>query len=115
MPITLATVNARRATVSIRIEGETLNVTYDRSVIRPSLQAQMTAWGESESGQAVMFTLAAVKEWDLLGEDGKPLPLDEATVRELPTDILWMIHRAIYADLDPNSATPESTASGSFS
>jgi hypothetical protein len=109
MPISLATVNARRATVKISIENETLNVTYNRSVITPDLQAKIKDWGETDVGSLVLFTKAAVVEWDLLGEDGKPLPLDEKTLGAVPTDIHILIHRAIYTDIDPNADSPEST------
>lgn len=109
MPVTLAGLNARRAVVKIKVDGETLTVTYNRSVITPNLQSRLRESRDEEGGSLVRFTRDAVVEWDLLGEDGKPLPLDENTLGSVPSDILLLIETAIYEDLSPNSETPAPT------
>lgn len=46
--------------------------------------------------------------WDVLGEDGKPIPTDEATMKRLPTTFIISVFNAITAESqpDPTNAPP---------
>lgn len=51
-----------------------------------------------------------VAEWDLLGDDGKPIPLEADAIRaQVPLPLLYDILDAIKRDRDPNPSTSSSS------
>jgi len=117
LPVSLATINSRKGSVTLKIEGETLLVTYNRSALTPEFQSALgeeTADG-FKAKQIPKMLHELLVEWDLMNGNGKPYPITEAALAKLPTDFLQDVALEIFRDLNPspNSETP--APSGSFS
>ena len=85
---------------------------------RPYLDTEIEAAAEPDGGRLTndtvrRFLSAVLLEWDLLGDDGQPLPIDVETLRGVPIDILAPIFDAIRFSTNPptRAATPSSATS----
>jgi hypothetical protein len=111
VPISISALAANRRTVNIDFSGETLRVTYKPSAINASQEERELA--DKETGHHVLSIIRTLTEtivsWDLLGEDGQPLPLTEDALKPLGIDILSQISRAIVRDALPNRTTQPSS------
>lgn len=116
MPVSHAAVKARQAT-ALADFGElgTIKAVYLKHLITPKFQEHglETKEGEPPTMADVRFLAAILVSWDYEEKPGKPFKTDEATLAELPVEILAGVVRAIFEDLRPNppSATP---TTGSF-
>lgn len=107
--------NSITVTVSYEEEGEkkedALNVRH--RVLTPELWAKIKP-GQSPNEQngngqtkdtLVTEMLELLTEWDVEGEDGQPLPINEDTLGRIDYVILKEINRAIFAYTFPNVTT----------
>ncbi len=111
MPISISALTANRRTVNIDFSGETLKVTYRPSAINAAQEERELA--DRETGHHVMSIIRTLIEnivsWDLLGEDGQPLPLTEDALKPLGIDVLQTISNSIVRDALPNRTTQPSS------
>ncbi len=114
MPISIAALAANRRTVNIDFDGDTLKVVYRPSAINAAQEHRELE--DKAVGKYVLSIIHTLTEtivsWDLLGDDGQPLPLTEDALKPLGIDILSKISSAIIADALPNRTTqPNSNGS----
>ena len=106
MPIKLADLTKRTKTVSVRFEGadDALSVTYRPRLLTPALQAtfQEAAREGRHSEMLVDSMVALVTDWDLLGDDGKPIPLTSEALLGVPIEVLALVTEALGRDLVPD-------------
>lgn len=98
-------------TIQVEVNGETLEVTYDREALGRAYAetAQGFAFGTSKGpispdvlakSRATVAALAEViKSWDLVEDDGHtPIPPSTEILNMLPITVLGMLERAIDRD-----------------
>jgi len=106
MPVTLETVRKRQGTWIEHTPDGDLHVTYSLDLMTPDHQERVVKALPKPYTfyQFWAAMLQLVVEWDLLGSDGLPIPIDaEAFERErLPLPILQHIHARIWEDARAN-------------
>lgn len=117
MPIRLSDLRANKRTVAVEYDGETLNVEYRPQAVNPEYQDWLKNLGqrEAKTSEAELWEkiLAVVSGWDLLDDDGQPLPVSREFIAMLPTDLLMAITWAIQEDAGPNRRSAGSSGAGS--
>jgi hypothetical protein len=89
-------------------EDASLNITADRNAITPALQRAINE-DETNLDLLVEAILATVKKWDLIGENGKPVPLTTEAVSEIGVFFLLAVFSKI-ADAFEEEAEEEGKA-----
>ena len=115
MPISLSALTADRRTVRVPFGDDTLTLTYRPSAVNAKQEARELE--EREKGQHLMAqarSLAEIVEsWDVLGDDGQPLPVSAEVLAGLGLDVTSKLTRAILDDLLPNRTPPAVSRNGS--
>lgn len=91
MAIHLADLQKRTRTVRVSFQGEELNVTYKINIVTPAFLAEKLKIEEQLA--------RAIEGWDLLGEDGKPVPITYEVFEVLPTQFQAEIMMALTDDM----------------
>ena len=109
MPIRIGQISHDLRTVTVSFAGETFTVTYRTSGFTPETEDRLFALLESQRGaSAIVEVLAAcLDSWEVLGDDGKPLPPTKENLRRLPVVFLNAVVTAIYEDMRPNPPRSE--------
>lgn len=105
MPIKLSELMAGRCERLVAFGEEALAVTY-----RPYSEADEEAilgvhGGIWTNGAVRAFLSDVVIAWDLLGDDGKPVPTDEAALKGISMDILAPIWLDVRNSINPPTTT----------
>lgn len=115
MPIKLSQLIADRRTVKVPFGDDALTLTYKPSAVNAVQESRELE--DREKGQILRSqarSLAEVIEsWDIVGEDGKTLPVSEEVLSALGIDVTSKINRAIIEDLLPNRQTATDSRNGS--
>jgi hypothetical protein len=112
MPISLAKIKAGVAAFAWEYEGEILNVQYRTGEITPAELAQQA---EQEGMAGLIGGLVKwLVSWDLLGEDGKPLPITAEALNLVPTPFLNGLYVMIMRDARPPEIKDRTSKGGSF-
>lgn len=115
MPISLSALTADRRTVTIPFGDDVLTVVYRPSAINAIQEARELE--DREKGQVLRSQARSLAEviasWDVVDEEGQPLPVSEDVLAALGIDVASKINRAILDDLLPNRQTPTSSPNGS--
>lgn len=96
--------------------GETVNFSYRPSAITPQMQlvaVRMQSMGDDKEENVpsdigdlmedfVQVICNLIFEWDVLGEDGKPLPVNENWVSQMPLSFLSALFGAAVENMRPN-------------
>lgn len=92
MPVQLSKLVNATADLTIALGDDELNVTYRVNAITPAYLARY------ENEKSVTGFVSAIKElvvsWDLLGDDGQPVPIDDG-LEALGIHILSALYEAI--------------------
>ena len=115
MPIRLSALTADRRTLKIEFGDDALSVTYRPSAFNVKQEARENEEkGRGEHIAAQARSLAEIiASWDLLGEDGKPVPPTAEVIGSLGLDVTSKITRAILDDLLPNPKKGAGSPNGS--
>jgi hypothetical protein len=124
MPFSLSDLNKKTRTVTVEYLGESAQVVYrpNNMTLRAQIVAgslTMMARGGELGGQTIGEATAAFSDlasslvdlivsWDILSEDGDPLPVTRDTVKALPLNLTVAIFSAIMNDTAPNPKAGES-------
>lgn len=123
MPLDLAQLLARKATVTVDYAGETVAVDYRPHALTAEVQARLQAASDAAAEDATGALEALldvlpmlVDGWDVT-EGGVTLPVDRATLRRVPLQFLGAIAAAVTQEIaDPNrpatTAAPTPSSSG---
>lgn len=115
MPIKLKDLKARTATVDVYdtlgrpdLKGA-LNVTYHLYTSDSDEQVKLHALAQENDPKAISdfgadFAVKLLAEWDLLGDDGKPIPITPANIKKLPPNLMAEIGQAIGLDRIPSKS-----------
>lgn len=100
--------------IGIEYAGERVSVQFNPEAYTPKFEREILGelGGEAKSVYFASFLARVLVGWDVV-ESGKPFPLTQERLEELPVRFLNAIHDALLERLLPNAKTPES--SGSFS
>lgn len=114
MPVRIANLNADTATATLQVGDETLNIVYRPGGLTPEVEDQIHALAQEQRGSASLVVLLRdiLISWDLLGNDGQPLPTDEATLRTLPSLFLGQVAQAISESMSPNRRSAGPSGAG---
>jgi len=102
MAMTLSTVKAKVAVVTVTWTDETVDVGYLPAAITPALLEEVTEAGKADNMDVIGTMLEPVLAWwDVLDDDGKRLPTDAATIRLMPVDFLNKVMEATQESMRP--------------
>ncbi|MEO6467502.1 MAG: hypothetical protein ABIP21_00270 [Acidimicrobiia bacterium] len=91
MGIRLSEIVARTRPVVAKFGGLEIHVVYRMS------ERTMNA-SEAEEDVDHPWLVRVIESWDIDGDDGKPIPIDLASVKNVPIPVLNSIIAAIYSD-----------------
>jgi hypothetical protein len=107
MPLSFAQIQADVRTINVSYFEHNFSVTYRPSENTPRKNSAAQELEEGgDTNKATIDTLCRVMiAWDVLGDDGKPLPITAETLGDMPYAILTSIVQAIGADGSPKPAS----------
>lgn len=115
MPIRLSSLSTDRRTLKVPFGDDTLTLTYKPSAINAVQEAREIA--DKAAGKVVLSQARSLVEsllsWDLLDDDGEPLPLNEEIMGGLGLDVTNKLYSALIDDLLPNRRTGSTSPSSS--
>jgi hypothetical protein len=115
MPIRLSDLSADRRTVKVPFGDDTLTLVCKPSALNAIQEARELE--DRAVGRVVMSQARSLAEliisWDLLDDDGKPLPVSEEVLGGLGLDVSNKLYNAVLDDLLPNRRRPTSSPDGS--
>lgn len=116
MSVRVANLSANTKSVTIDIDGETLNITYRPSGMTPETEDRLHAMAAERRGGASLITLLVdvLASWDLLGNDERPYPITTESLAKLPTLFLSKVAEGIMQDIAPNPPSGGTSAAGSL-
>lgn len=87
-------------------------MTYRPGGITPETEERLEALGKEQRVGASLITLLkdTLVAWDITDDKGKPLPVTEASLRQLPLRFLGDVVRAITEDMRPNGSSAGTSA-----
>ena len=100
MPIRLGDLRKERKRVTFPFAGDTVTLVYTTGAVTPELEARAFAIDDDHhylGGLADLLTEILV-EWDVLGDDGRPLPITREQIGKLSAQFLGMAWSAITSD-----------------
>lgn len=112
MPVRFSDIANLTRSFSIKVGDETLNVTYRIGEMTPTRSDGLaTAMRDSKvtATEYYALTLDVIESWDLLGDDGEPLTVDEAAAG-LPASVLQFLRLKIEEDAAANPPIGKSSA-----
>jgi hypothetical protein len=116
MPISLHDILTRDThTITVEWEGETAEIVYRPSRYTPELEDthfQAIREGVPSVGLARMLAGVLVS-WEIVDDNGEPLPTDFETLSRLSTDFLDAVRDAIRADFRVGREDRKNSAAGS--
>lgn len=103
MPIRIYQINEETRTCQVIYGDEVGHIEYKLAAYTPELEDRVQTDIESNRPSGAMAEALAglLVSWDVLGDDGDPLPIDRPTLRSLPARFLTAIFEAIKADQEP--------------
>ncbi len=114
MPVSITHLVRDRRTVTVPVGDESLTVTYRPSGFTPETEARLRQYADDQRGGAALVALLAdcLVDWDLLAEDGEPVPISIKTLNSLPTLFLSQVVQAISEDMRPNLTSAGASGAG---
>lgn len=135
MPLKLADLGKTTREATFTYEGSTVHIKYRPSALTARVQmssASLVTLGREFVGsdddpdeikrerlisaaESVLEALGdytevlskMVADWDVLGEDGKPIPVTPSVIRDLPLDFVYEMFGAIMRANSPNAKSVE--------
>lgn len=113
-PISVSHLSQDRRTITVPVNDESLTITYRPGGLTPEVEDQLRELTDTQRGGAtlVTFLLSCLVDWDLLDEEGRPLPISHKTLSRLPTLFLAQLVGAISQDMRPNLMSAGSSGAG---
>jgi len=99
MPIRLADLRKETRSITFEFLGETVHVAYSPGAFTPELEAEANAAepGHQLGALAKMFA-RILASWDVMDDDGQPLPITLDTLMVMPAKFLGAIMKALQDD-----------------
>jgi hypothetical protein len=101
MPINLSNLKNDKRTVTAHYFGDECGVTYRPSELTPTVESAIR---DAEGNTVLVDTLCKlIVAWEVMGDDGQPLPIEPDTLGNLPSAFLGAILQACRDDMLPKS------------
>lgn len=97
----LSKLGARR-TVSVTYDGETIEVTFKPAVVNADWQERIQGLEKNDQTGYLKLLAEVLVAWDVLDDEGQPLPPTAELMRQFPTDLLYEVAWTIFESLAPN-------------
>lgn len=89
-------------TLSLDTQYGRVNIVYCPAKFTAEVEG-MVADGQEKPVTAIVQLLGRlVMQWDIEGDDGKPLAVSEETLLQMPVDLLVVMVKGITEDMRPN-------------
>ena len=103
MPIRLSQVGKQQKTATVAYDGETVDIVYRPGAFTPRVEARIN---EAQKDSTVSQELAQILSeviisWDVLDDDGQPLPPTIDLLMDLPLAFLSAVSVGIGEDMRP--------------
>ena len=115
MPLEIGDLANKVKPVTVKWEGETVEVAYKVAELTPAYQSMLQKMDtkKMEQEEQWQIVLRILSSWDIT-DGGKPAPLAKETFAKLPTSLLMAIVNALLEDINPNPKSGKPSAAGSF-
>jgi hypothetical protein len=115
MPVSLNKIASNTATVILWFGDDSLEIAYFPLRITTEMMATMASFADMKTEQAVVDNFRAVadmlatiiKSWDLLEDNGEPIPLTAERIVKISPVIALMVIQAILKDIRPEEIAPQ--------
>lgn len=90
MPIKLANLASKTDTATFNFQGDECTIVYRPNWITPERQAALSA-AQAEGKADEQFralVIGLIESWDVLGDDGQPVPVTDEWIGALPYSFL---------------------------
>lgn len=84
-------------TQKFKLNGLYQGIEFEGNVSIPISVAEAMQTGESEA--VINGLLQIIKSWNISDEDDKPLPIDEKTLRLIPSDLIKTMTATVMAEM----------------
>ncbi len=113
MPIRLSDLKTKSTTFTFDFLGEAVTITYRNGVITPEWESRRELTDPSRQAQATVLALSEiVASWDVLGDDGQPVPVTVETLTPMPLQFLNRVLEEVMADMRPKARSGGSFGAG---
>jgi hypothetical protein len=103
MPIKLHELAAKTRALEIPYAGDKVVFAYYPARFTPQVAFKASDMANAPIPVVALAELLAevIAEWDILGENGKPLPVTQEWINQMPSDLLEAIIVAVGEDMRP--------------
>lgn len=121
MPVSVHALALNEATVNLEWNGQHFTVAYRPSVFTSKFQKdylKVIKKTETDAESVAWWISRIVISWDIMGDDGQPLPLTEEWLADqdvVDVPFLWWLVGQINEDRRPKATTPNGAVSGDSS
>ena len=106
MAIRLSDLTKETRKVSVNVgASEPLEIEYRTRAYTPELEESIIGAQERPAAALAQVLGKLIVAWNLVDDDGKPYPLDDAHFDKLPVQVMIAIFQAIAEDMRPNPQT----------
>jgi hypothetical protein len=106
MAIRLSDLTKETRKVSVDVgASEPLEIEYRTRAYTAELEDNITGAQERPATALAQMLKKLIVAWNLVDDDGKPYPLDDAHLSKLPVQVMIAIFQAIADDMRPNPQT----------
>lgn len=99
MPIKVSNLKNNKRTVTGEYFGDTFEVVYRPNGLTPTIEDELR---EAASNKVLVEKICGlIVQWDVLGEDGKPLPIKPDVLKDIDSALLVAIIGACREDMAP--------------
>lgn len=108
MPIKLSEIQSKTKKITIDLEDDdSIEIEFKTAFYTPKTVARIEA-SERPLGTQVEILCESIVSWDIVGDDGKPMPIDEDTLDGLGVDLLNLIYINMRQATLPNALKADS-------
>jgi hypothetical protein len=102
MPIKLADIVNKTVPCQVVLDAEdTINLTIRRNFYTPAVSATLQSSADP-MGAEIDLVVGGIVDWDVLGDDGSPVPITSENLSQLSISVINSIYSAMMAAVRPN-------------
>ena len=116
MPIKIGDLSKEVREISFVFADETVNLSYKVGKYTGEAELRLSeAQTDKQPVNGLVNLLdGMLVSWDVLEDDGKPMPVTVENLRRLPVNFLAEVANTITEDMRPNAVTASPSKGGSF-
>lgn len=101
-----------RRTMTVDYDGESIDVTFRPAAINDNWVDRLQGLDKEDRQGYMELLCEALIAWDILDEDGQPLPPTVELMRALPLDLLYQITWDLFESLTPKKRSSRLSGAG---